>query len=78
MVLAELGSSITEAISKATNFDSNQDLDQQVVTTLTNDISKALLKSDVSFSLVAKIKKGIENAMNSDKLSKSMFQKIFS
>eukprot|EP00818_Percolomonas_sp_WS_P001251 CAMPEP_0117446276 /NCGR_PEP_ID=MMETSP0759-20121206/6250_1 /TAXON_ID=63605 /ORGANISM="Percolomonas cosmopolitus, Strain WS" /LENGTH=522 /DNA_ID=CAMNT_0005238523 /DNA_START=106 /DNA_END=1674 /DNA_ORIENTATION=- len=80
MVLAELGSSITAAISKATNLDDASssgtttqdpnDLSPETVKTLINEISRALLKADVNVALLGQLTKGIEKAMKVDKLPK--------
>lgn len=57
MVLAELGSKLTQALKKVT---SAQKIDKDFITEVLNDIVMALLAADVNFAQVAKLKQNIE------------------
>lgn len=61
MVLAELGQSLTAAIS---NFTKASEIDEQAVNQMLNGISKALLAADVDFPLVVQVQKGIKSKIN--------------
>jgi signal recognition particle subunit SRP54 len=61
MVLAELGQSLTAAISNLTKA---SEIDETVVNQMLNQISKALLAADVDFPLVVQVQKGIKAKIN--------------
>ncbi|MEN2497200.1 MAG: Signal recognition particle [Marteilia pararefringens] len=61
MVLAELGSKLTEALA---NFKKSITVDQNVLDSLLKEVSTALLKSDVNFKLVAKMRDNIKSSID--------------
>jgi len=66
MVLAELGSKITRAIS---NLQRQTVIDDTVVDEMLKEIGNALIASDVNFQLVLKLRKNIKAAINITELA---------
>eukprot|EP01119_Soliformovum_irregulare_P017388 TRINITY_DN5160_c0_g1_i1.p1 TRINITY_DN5160_c0_g1~~TRINITY_DN5160_c0_g1_i1.p1 ORF type:complete len:484 (+),score=148.17 TRINITY_DN5160_c0_g1_i1:53-1504(+) len=61
MVLAELGSKITRAIS---NMRNSHMIDETVLDEMLKEIGNALITADVQFQLVLKLRKNIKNTVN--------------
>ncbi|KAF5185937.1 Signal recognition particle protein [Thalictrum thalictroides] len=66
MVLAELGGSITGALKRMSNATI---IDEKVLNECLNDITRALLQSDVRFELVLNLQKNIKKIVNLDDLA---------
>jgi signal recognition particle subunit SRP54 len=66
MVLAELGGRITRAIQQMNNVTI---IDEKVLNDFLNEITRALLQSDVSFGLVEKMQTNIKKIVNLDDLA---------
>jgi signal recognition particle subunit SRP54 len=69
MVLAELGTKITDALRKVKNA---QTIDQTVIDEMLKDICNALLQADVQFKMVMNLRKNIVTQMNLDSLAPGM------
>ncbi|RDY12907.1 hypothetical protein CR513_02239 [Mucuna pruriens] len=66
MVLAELGGSISRALQQMSNATV---IDEKVLNDCLNDITRALLQSDVQFKLVRDMQTNIKNIVNLDDLA---------
>ncbi|RDX80144.1 hypothetical protein CR513_39333 [Mucuna pruriens] len=66
MVLAELGGSISRALQQMSNATI---IDEKVLNDCLNDITRALLQSDVQFKLVRDMQTNIKNIVNLDDLA---------
>ncbi|KAL1209195.1 Signal recognition particle subunit SRP54 3 [Cardamine amara subsp. amara] len=66
MVLAELGGRITRAIQQMSNVTI---IDEKALNECLNEITRALLQSDVSFPLVKEMKTNIKNIVNLEDLA---------
>lgn len=66
MVLAELGGSISRALQLMSNATV---IDEKVLNDCLNDITRALLQSDVQFKLVRDMQTNIKNIVNLDDLA---------
>lgn len=80
MVLAELGSKITRAIS---NLQRQTVIDDSVVDEMLKEIGNALVASDVNVQLVLKLRKNIKAAINLTELAaglnkRKIIQKVYS
>lgn len=63
MVLAELGDRITAALNR---LNSTTIVDDEVVTAMLQDISRALLESDVNVKIVLNLRNSIKNRFQAD------------
>lgn len=66
MVLAELGGSISRALQQMSNATI---IDEKVLNECLNEISRALLQSDVQFKLVREMQVNIKKIVNLDDLA---------
>lgn len=66
MVLAELGGSITRALQQMSNATI---IDEKVLNDCLNEITRALLQSDVQFKLVRDMQTNIKKIVNIDDLA---------
>ncbi|CAI9104521.1 OLC1v1003211C1 [Oldenlandia corymbosa var. corymbosa] len=66
MVLAELGSRLSRALQKMSNATI---VDKKVLADCLNEITRALLQSDVQFKLVSEMQSNITNIVNLDELA---------
>jgi signal recognition particle subunit SRP54 len=66
MVLAELGSKITDALRKVKNA---QTIDQSVIDEMLKEICNALLQADVQFKMVMSLRKNIVGQLNLDTMA---------
>jgi signal recognition particle GTPase len=65
MVLAELGASITSALSKATK---SKSVDSALLDEILKDIATALLSADVNVKLVASLRANVKKRVNLEEL----------
>eukprot|EP00485_Elphidium_margaritaceum_P007213 CAMPEP_0202701938 /NCGR_PEP_ID=MMETSP1385-20130828/14979_1 /ASSEMBLY_ACC=CAM_ASM_000861 /TAXON_ID=933848 /ORGANISM="Elphidium margaritaceum" /LENGTH=514 /DNA_ID=CAMNT_0049359469 /DNA_START=38 /DNA_END=1582 /DNA_ORIENTATION=- len=61
MVLGDLGTSIANALSK---LNRESKIDDEVLTALLNDLTRALLASDVNMDLIQRLNRNIKNAVS--------------